>query len=166
MDYALVALVAAVLYVLFRASRRLLGLALAALERRRGALTSDDMIILGFRTLIPGMLFLPLVTWGLAFVDPLHLPGGLVLHLVLVSISIVLFSFAEDLFGAVSRYPAGRMRAGEHWRRTGPLLIAFWIAGFFLISPLFYTGVALCLALLHAYALSCRSQRAAPQTRR
>lgn len=163
MDYALVALVAAVLYALFRVSRRLLRLFLAALEKRGGPLTSDDMIVLGFRVLIAGLLLLPLVTWGLAFADPIRLPGGLVLHLVLVAISIVLFSFAEDLFGGISRLPAGGMGAGAHWRKTGPLLMAFWLVGYLLISPLFYTGVTLCLALLHGYALSCRSRRAAPR---
>lgn len=162
----MVAFAAAVLYALFRASRRLLGLFLAELEKSKGPLTSDDMVVLGFRSLVAGMLLLPLVTWGLSFADPFRLPGGLVLHLVLVAISIVLFSFAEDLFGSISKYPSGGVSAGAHWKITGPLLIVFWAVGFTLISPIFYTLTAVCLALLHAYALSCRSRRAAPRSGR
>lgn len=156
-DYATILLVVMVLYLLFRISRGLLNRLLGLLESRAGRLTSDHVLLYGFYCLIAGMSLLPLVTWGLAFLDNRRLTGGIVLHLVLVSISVILFSFAEDLFGSFRKYPSARWPWSIHFRRIAPVLLLFWAAGTALLSPLFYGGLSLVLAIFYAYALSIRT---------
>jgi len=156
-DYGIVLLVIAVLYVLLRLSRYLLEKLMAVAVRKWGPFSSDTILLAGFLTLLTGLILLPLVTWGLAWADNSRLAGGMPLHLALVVISIILFSFTEDLFGTFNRYPTGGWPAGRHYRVVALLLIGFWVAGSLLLSPLFYSGLTVVLAVFYSYALSCRS---------
>lgn len=157
LDYGVVLFVVLILYGLFRLARHLLERLLVGVARKHGPLTSDSVLILGFLTLLIGLILLPVATWGLAFVDGDRLAGGLPLHLFMVTISIVLFSFSEDLFGSFRKYPPGGWRAGRHYRLVALPLIGFWAVGSTLLSPLFYSGLTVTLAAFYTYALSCRS---------
>jgi hypothetical protein len=156
-DYGVVLFVILAMYGLFRLARHLLEKLLSSIARRHGALSSDSVLLLGFFTLLSGLLLLPVVTWGLAFLDRDRLTGGLPLHLLLVTISIILFSFAEDLFGSFRKYPPGGWPAGRHYRLVVLPLLGFWAVGSALLSPLFYSGLTVILAVFYSYALSCRS---------
>jgi hypothetical protein len=157
LDYGTVLLVVAVLYGLFRLARYLLERLLAGIELKHGPLTSDSVLLLGFFVLLTGLLLLPVATWGLAFVDSSRLAGGLPLHLLMVIVSIILFSFAEDLFGSFRKYPAGGWRAGRHYRLVALPLLGFWALGSLLLSPIFYSGLTVILAVFYSYALRCRA---------
>lgn len=156
-DYGIVLLVVAAMMGLFRLSRFLLARVLASREARGLTCDCDDHIRLGFLFLVAGMLLLPLATAALACLDPLSLTGGAFLHLLLVAVSIILFSFAEDLFAGMKRRPAARrVTAGAHFRTAGPLLLGFWLLGSIFLSPIFYTAFTLILGLFYLFALSAR----------
>jgi len=157
LDYALVALVLLALYGLFRLSRLLLARFLEAFSKRRGPLSDDSVLLLGFYSLLAGLSLLPIITWGLAFVDSDMLLGGMPLHLVLVAVSVVLFSFSEDLYGSHRKYAPGRWSLARHARLASPPLMAFWVLGSLLLSPIFYSGLTIILAVFYAYALRCRA---------
>lgn len=156
-DYGVVLIVVAAMMALFRLSRLLLSRLLAAREARGAACDCDEHIRLGFFFLVAGMLLLPLATAAAACIDGSMLAGGIFLHLSLVAISIVLFSFAEDLFAGMKKRPAARrMTASVHFRTAGPLLLCFWVLGSVFLSPIFYTALTLILGLFYLFALAAR----------
>lgn len=157
-DYALVGLVILVIFGLFRLSRIVLGRVLKRLEDRHGSLGPDRTLYTAFLFLLAGLLFLPAVTWCLALLNNEYLAGGMVLHLVLVALSIILFSIAEDMFRDFPSIEADERRwsAGEHFRRLAVPFALFWALGIVFLSPLFYSGLTVILALFYIYSLSCR----------
>ncbi len=156
-DYALVALVIVVIVGLFRLSRYLLNTLLDRISERDGGLTADRVLRLGLRVLLVGLLGLPFVTSLLAFADPLRLPGGMPLHLAMVAVSVVLFSIAEDSFRIFRGYPRDeRWTVGRHMAAAAPFLVGFWLVGCLFLSPLFYSGLTVIIALFYLFALSCR----------
>lgn len=157
-DYALVGLVVLVIFGLFRLSRIILGRVLKSLENRYGPLGPDRTLFAAFLFLLTGLLFLPAITCLLALLNSEYLPGGMVLHLVLVALSIILFSISEDMFRDFPSMEAdGRSwSAGEHFRRLAFPFALFWALGVVFLSPLFYSGLTVILALFYMYALSCR----------
>lgn len=156
-DILLVLLVLAVLKGLFELTRVLLKRFVALLEARGHALTRDTAIHWGMRFLLCGLLLLPFFTSILALFDNRTLVGGIALHLFLVALSIVLFSFAEDLIRLYNSFPAGRtglLSVGGHLRRILPFLAVFWAVGVLFLSPIFYSAMTLLiliffLAVLH-----------------
>lgn len=157
-DYALVGLVILLIFGLFRLSRIVLERVLNNLEKRYGSLGPDRTLFTAFIFLLAGLLFLPAVTYFLALVNNEYLPGGMVLHLALVALSIILFSIAEDMFRDFPSMEAvGRQWSkGEHFRRLAVPFVSFWALGVVFLSPLFYSGLTVILALFYMYSLSCR----------
>lgn len=155
-DYGTILVVIAALMVLFRVSRFLLGRLLPRLGRG-GEPSADRVIQAGMHSLLSGMILLPLSTAALAAADPLRLTGGVWLHLALVAVSVVLFSFAEDLFGSIRRR---RREPGwttaRHFRAAAPALLGFWAAGTAFLSPIFYSALTLVLAGFLLFAVSTR----------
>ncbi len=162
MDYAVVLGVVAVLMALFRLSRYLLARMLRARAAASGEPDCDETIRIAFRFLLIGLLFLPLVTALAARLDSRFLSGGVYLHLSLVAVSIVLFSFAEDLFAGMKRRPRTRvMKAADHFRTAGPSLLIFWVLGSLFLSPIFYTALTVVLGGFYLFALAARPERSA-----
>ncbi len=157
-DYALVALVVLFIFGLFRFSRIVLGRVLKRLEMKFGPLGPDRTLYTAFLFLLAGLLFLPSVTYFLALLNNEYLPGGMPLHLVLVALSIILFSIAEDMFRDFPsmEVDGGQWSTGEHFRRLAVPFVLFWVLGVVFLSPLFYSGLTVILALFYMYALSCR----------
>lgn len=165
-DYALVALVVLAVFGLFRLSRIVMNLVLKRVRSKHGELGPDLTIFVAFMFLLLGLLFLPTFTAVLAVINNRHLFGGLILHLVMVAISIVLFSIAEDMFREFPSIPGGKgmWTVSEHFRRMALPLTVFWAVGVIFLSPLFYSGLTLILALFYLYALSCRKAEEAATT--
>ncbi len=158
MDYLLVALVILAVFGLFRLSRVLLKHILNKLREKYSTFGADHMLVTGLYFLLAGLLFLPAFTSILAVFNSEALTGGMILHLVLVAISIILFSIAEDLFRDFSTCaPAERWSAGRHGRYISVPLIIFWAVGSIFLSPLFYSGLTLILILFYLFAISCRA---------
>ncbi|MCD4848888.1 MAG: hypothetical protein K8R76_11945 [Candidatus Aegiribacteria sp.] len=156
-DYGLVALVILVIIGLFRLSRVLMHVMLRHLKEKYPILTADRLMVTGFITLLTGMIFLPFITSAFTLIDNQQLTGGMVFHLLLVAFSVVLFSIAEDLFRLFSSYPSDRTwTRKKHFRIILIPLLAFWAIGCLFISPLFYSGLTVILALFYLYALFCR----------
>lgn len=156
-DYGLVAMVILVVLVVFRLSRTIMNRLLDRLKRNRTELTSDHLLVTGFVTLLTGLIFLPFITSVLALIDNHHLTGGMILHLFLVTLSVILFSIAEDLFRLFTTYPAGdRWSVGRHFQIVLVPIAVFWLIGCMLVSPLFYSGLTIILTLFYFFALSCR----------
>jgi uncharacterized membrane protein len=156
LDYGLVALVVVIVAGLFRCSRILLKLFLARLEFS-GPLTADRVLRAGFLILLAGLLMLPFLTSLLAFANRASLPGGMPLHLAVVALSIILFSIAEDLFRSFKTYPRdAAWTTGRHFASLSGPLIVFWAVGCLLISPIFYSGLSIILALFYLYSVGCR----------
>ena len=157
-DYALVALVILIVFGLFRLSRIVMNLVLRRIRSKHGVLGPDLTIYVAFLFLLAGLLFLPAFTSVLAVINNHHLFGGLFLHLAMVAISIVLFSIAEDMFREFPSIPGGRdlWKVSDHFRRIALPLGVFWAVGVIFLSPLFYSGLTIVLALFYLYALSCR----------
>ncbi len=153
-DYGLVLVGVAALFSLFRLSRLLLGRLLSSLSKGRGIEDADRILLVGFHILLTGLLLLPLVTAALAAFDDAFLPGGIYVHLSLVVISIILFSFTEDIFGGLrTRRREAGWTTGRHFSRIGPSLAVFWLLGVVFLSPLFYSGLTLVLAVFYLVAL-------------
>jgi hypothetical protein len=165
-DYALVALVILAVFGLFRLSRIVMNLVLRRIRSKHGELGPDLTLFVAFMFLLIGLLFLPSLTAVLAVINNHHLFGGLILHLVMVAISIVLFSIAEDMFREFPSIPGGRemWTVSEHFRRMAFPLTAFWAVGVIFLSPIFYSGLTLVLAIFYLYALSCRKAEEAATT--
>jgi uncharacterized membrane protein len=160
-DYGLVLLVILVIMGLFRVARKLLEFWLDRLAARKRQVTSDGALFSGMLFLLAGLLFLPFVTALISFVKSDFLPGGMVLHLFLVAVSVVVFSISEDLFRIFRGFPVdparGRWSTGEHMRRITLPLLVFWALGSIFLSPLFYSGLTVLLALFYLYATGmCR----------
>lgn len=157
-DYALVGLVILVIFGLFRLSRIVMGRVMKRLEKRYGSPGPDRTLFTAFLFLLGGLLFLPSVTYFLAFLNNEYLAGGMFLHLVLVAISIILFSIAEDMFRDFPSMEAGgdSWSVGEHFRRLAVPFALFWALGVVFLSPLFYSGLTVILAIFYIYSLSCR----------
>ena len=156
-DYGMVALVILVIVGLFRLSRMLMNRMLSRLRIKYPVLTADRLMVTGFITLLTGMIFLPFITSVFSLIDNQHLTGGMLFHLLLVALSVILFSIAEDLFRLFSTYPPDRnWSRKKHFRVISAPLIVFWAIGCLFISPLFYSGLTVILALFYLYALGCR----------
>jgi len=156
-DYLHVAFVILVVLGLFRLSRIIMGRILKRLRSFFGILTPDRILLTGFYFLLAGLLLLPAITSLLASINSIHLTGGIVLHLILVAVSIVLFSIAEDLFRDFSVAEASdKWSIGRHFKYILLPVIAFWAFGCVFLSPLFYSGFTVILVIFYLYALSCR----------
>jgi hypothetical protein len=156
LDYGLVALVVVIVAGLFRCSRIILKLFLTRLEAS-GPLSADRVLRAGFLILLAGLLMLPFLTSLLAFANSTALPGGMPLHLAVVALSIILFSIAEDLFRSFRAYPRdATWSTGRHIASMSVPLVVFWAIGCLLLSPIFYSGLSIILALFYLYSVSCR----------
>lgn len=156
-DYGLVAIVILVVIGLFRLSRILMNRLLGKIKKKYPLLTADRILMTGFYVLLAGLIFLPLFTSILSIIDNHYLWGGIILHLLLVAISIILFSISEDLFRIFSTYPADKnWSKKKHFRSISIPLLMFWVTGCLFISPLFYSGLTIILAVFYLYALICR----------
>ncbi|MCD4701677.1 MAG: hypothetical protein K8S24_07455 [Candidatus Aegiribacteria sp.] len=156
-DYAMVAMVILSVFGLFRLSRMLMNRILKRLRNKYSVFGADRMLITALYFLLAGLLFLPAFTSLLAVINSRYLTGGMVVHLLLVAISIVLFSISEDLFRDFSSCsPRNMWSTGKHFRCVSVPFIIFWIIGCIFISPLFYSGVTLILLIFYYFALSCR----------
>lgn len=157
-DYAMVAIVILAVFGLFRLSRILMQQLLKNLRSRYSVFGADRMLVTGLLFLLSGLLFLPAFTSLLAVLNSRHLTGGITIHLVLVAISIVLFSISEDLFRDFTTCSSDKhWSVGRHFKCVSVPFLAFWALGCVFLSPLFYSGLTLILVLFYLYALSCRS---------
>ncbi len=162
-DYGIVLGIVLVLVILFRLSRNLLHRFTSAAEKRNGSFSLDDALLWGMRFLLTGLLLLPFVTSILAFVNNRHLAGGIALHLSLTAVSVVLFSFAEDLFRDYNSYGGTQLKTVSwHWKRIMPLLIGFWVVGTVFLSPLFYSGLTVLAAVFYRSCLFFRRSERQP----
>ncbi len=124
LDYAIVLGVVVLLTLLFKLSRFLLHRFTGRKRPAGNEFSTDDALIWGLRFLLSGLLLLPFVTSLLAFADNNRLIGGMPLHLALTAVSVVLFSFAEDLFRDYNGYGAADLKpVSWHTRRITPLLL-------------------------------------------
>lgn len=160
-DYALVAMVVLAVFGLFRLSRLVLKIIMKQLKKKFGVLGQDRTLFISFLFLLTGLLFLPAFTSLLAVVDQTHLVGGMPLHLTLVALSIVLFSISEDMLREFPSIEPGSSRWSitKHFRRLALPFLLFWTVGAVFLSPIFYSGLTVILALFYLYALSCRKDR-------
>ncbi|MBD3369320.1 hypothetical protein GF402_03035 [Candidatus Fermentibacteria bacterium] len=160
-DYALVFLGIFVLWLIFKLSRRLLN-ALSSYLRRKGRRpTSDRILLIGLLLLLAGLLFLPLLTAAIASISPRRLPGGMPIHLLMVIISIIVFSMSEDLFRTFPTAPPGTEGYWPLWRHLRtvvPAVLVFWALGAIFISPIFYAGLTVIIMIFYLYALACRKR--------
>ena len=157
-DYAMVAIVILTVFGLFRLSRILMHRLLKNLRSRYSVFGADHMLVTALIFLFTGLLFLPAFTSLLAVTNSRHLTGGIAVHLLLVAISIVLFSISEDLFRDFSTCSSDKnWSIGSHFKYVSVPFILFWTVGCVFISPLFYSGLTIILVLFYLYALSCRS---------
>jgi hypothetical protein len=145
---------------LFRLSRIVLKFVMSRLQKKYGVLGQDRTLYVSFLFLLAGLLFLPSFTSLLAVFDRDHLVGGMPLHLSLVALSIILFSISEDM---LREFPSidpgsGAWSVSQHFRRLAIPFILFWAMGVVLLSPIFYSGLTVILALFYLYALSCRKK--------
>lgn len=156
-DYALVAIVILAIFGLFRISRILMRSVLTKLKKRYGVLDADRILVTGFFFLLAGLMFLPAFTTLLAVINNRALAGGMVLHLVLVAISVIIFSIAEDLFRDFSNCPVRKnWSVNRHFRYISLPLIVFWATGCIFLSPIFYSGLTVIISIFYLFALSCR----------
>ncbi len=158
LDYAIVLGVVLLLMSLFKISRFLLH-RFTGMKRPAGSeFSADHALLWGLRSLLAGLLLLPFITSLLAFANNQRLLGGMPLHLALTAVSVVLFSFAEDLFRDYNSYGAISLKPlSWHTRRVTPLLLAFWIVGTVFLSPLFYSGLTVLVAVFYRLCLHFRN---------
>jgi uncharacterized membrane protein len=156
-DYGIVLVVVLVLMSLFKLSRFILHKFTNVKATAGSDFNTDCALIWGLRFLLTGLLLLPFLTSILAFFDNEHLPGGMTLHLVLTAISVVLFSLAEDLFRDYNSYGSVALKSVSwHVRRSILPLSLFWAVGCVFISPLFYSGLTILVAVFYRMCLSFR----------
>ncbi len=166
-DYALVTIVILCVLGLFRISRIFMRIVLTKLRHRYGVLDADRMLVTGFFFLLGGLLFLPAFTSLLAVINNRFFTGGIVLHLVLVAISVILFSIAEDLFRDFSNCPPqDSWTVSKHFKYISIPFIAFWAIGCIFLSPIFYSALTVIIAFFYLFALSCRPGKFADDTDR
>jgi hypothetical protein len=156
-DYAIVLGVVLVLMSLFRLSRFLLHRFIEKKRTSPAGFSADVALLWGMRFLLVGLLMLPFITSLLAFIDNARLVGGMTLHLALTAVSVVLFSFAEDLFRDYNSYGESELKpVSWHARRLAVPVIAFWAIGCVFISPLFYSGLTILVAAFYRICLHFR----------
>ncbi len=156
-DYGIVLGVILVLMSLFKLSRYLLHRFVKSEERKKGEFSSDSALLWGMRFFLTGLLMLPFITSLLAFADNEHLKGGMPLHLILTAVSVVLFSFAEDLFRDYNSYGGKNPKSVSwHFRKLVIPLVSFWIVGCLFISPLFYSGLTVLSIVFYRICLFFR----------
>jgi uncharacterized membrane protein len=156
-DYGIVLVVVLLLSGLFRLSRYLLGVFIRNREKNGIEFSSDQALVWGMRFLLGGMLLLPFVTSILAFLQNRHLIGGMPLHLGLTAISVVLFSFAEDLFRDYNNYQTKVLNSVSwHARILLVPVIVFWVIGCVFLSPLFYSALTVLLVIFYRLCLYFR----------
>lgn len=157
MDYGIVLVVIIVLSGLFRLSRRLLSLFVKKYESRGNLFSSDQALLWGMRFLLAGMFLLPFVTSILAFIQNRQLVGGMPFHLGMTAVSVILFSFAEDLFRDYNTFNYKNLKpVSWHTKKLFLPLILFWVAGCVFLSPLFYSGLTILLAVFYRLCLYFR----------
>ncbi len=167
MDYGIVLAVVLVLSGLFRLSRWLLGIFIKTRENKGSTFTSDQALVWGMRFLLGGMLLLPFVTSILAFIQNRQLVGGMTLHLGLTAVSVVLFSFAEDLFRDYNNYQNRNLQPVEwHTKKLILPLLLFWVTGCVFLSPLFYSGLSILLVIFYRLCLYFRKTTVLPSKNR
>lgn len=156
-DYGIVLGIVLVLMSLFKLSRYLLHKITGARGPAGTDFNTDCALVWGLRFLLTGLLLLPFLTSILAFFNNAHLPGGMTLHLVLTAISVVLFSLAEDLFRDYNSYGTASLKpVSWHMRRSILPLSLFWVIGCVFISPLFYSGLTILVAVFYRLCLTFR----------
>lgn len=156
-DYGIVLGIVLLLSGLFRLSRYLLDTFIKKQEAGGYTFTSDQALLWGMRFLLGGMILLPFVTSILAFVQNQQLIGGMSLHLGLTAVSVILFSFAEDLFRDYNKYKTDQLKPFSwHTKKLLLPVILFWITGCVFISPLFYSGLTVLLAIFYWLCLYFR----------
>ncbi len=152
LDYGIVLGVVLVLMGLFRLSRFLLRRFTA-----RENFDADRALVWAGYFLLSGLLLLPFITALLAFADNQALAGGMPLHLFLTAISVVLFSFAEDLFRDYNAYGSKKLKPlNWHVKKLLIPVLAFWVIGCVFISPLFYSGLTVLTAVFYRLCLFFR----------
>lgn len=160
-DYGLVLIVVLAVMGLFRLSRFILNRLMDRMAAANRQISRDEAIFAGMIFLLSGLLFLPFITALISFVRNDFLPGGIVLHLIMVAISVIVFSISEDLFRVYRNFsddPKGGWSFGRHMKRLSLPLLVFWAIGCIFLSPLFYSGLTIILALFYAYAVGfCRT---------
>lgn len=159
LDILRVALVLGTLKGLFELTRFLLRRFTGLLAAKGRPLNRDTAIQWGIGFLLTGLLLLPFFTSVLALFDNRRLVGGIVLHLLLVAVSIVMFSFAEDLIRIYNSFPPGKsglLPVGSHAKRMLPFIGIFWATGVLLLSPIFYTGLTLLICVFYLAVLHGR----------
>ncbi len=160
-DYGIVLAVVLVLSGLFRLSRYLLGHFIKKQDLSGTPFSSDQALFWGMIFLLGGMIFLPFVTSILAFVHNGHLVGGMTLHLALTALSVVLFSFSEDLFRDYNSYKSDTLKpVAWHTKRLLAPILIFWITGCVFLSPLFYSGLTILIAVFYRLCLYFRKTSA------
>lgn len=156
-DYGIVLGVVLVLMSLFKFSRYLLYLFISRHEKNHGGFTADTALLWGMRFLLAGLLMLPFITSVLAFINNSRLAGGMALHLLLTALSVVLFSFSEDLFRDYNKFGGTELKQSHwHWKKLAFPLIGFWIIGCVFLSPLFYSGLTVLAVVFYMICLYFR----------
>ena len=156
-DYGIVLVVVLILSGLFRLSRYLLGVFIKKHETSGNTFSSDLALLWGMRFLLGGMLLLPFVTSLLAFIENQKLIGGMTLHLALTAVSVVLFSFAEDLFRDYNNYEHAKLKdVSWHLKKLLVPVLAFWVTGCLFLSPLFYSGLTILIVVFYRLCLYFR----------
>lgn len=156
-DYGTVLAVVLVLSGLFRLSRWVLGLFIKKMDSKGSPFSSDQALLWGIRFMLSGMILLPFITSLLAFGNNTHLSGGMALHLVLTAVSVVLFSFAEDLFRDYNNYDKSTLKpVSWHFRQLYIPVLVFWIIGCVFLSPLFYSGLTILVSVFYRLCLYFR----------
>jgi hypothetical protein len=156
-DYGIVLAIVLILSGLFRLSRYLLVVFIKRREVKGIPFTSDQALLWGMRYLLCGLLLLPFVTSLLAFIQNQKLIGGMPLHLILTALSVVLFSFAEDLFRDYNSYSHScLLPVSWHLKKLLVPFILFWVTGSIFLSPLFYSGLLILLFVFYRLCLFFR----------
>lgn len=164
-DYLFVAIVIFIIWILFRLSGFMASLVLKHMKQKTGELSSDLIISTGFFFLLAGLLFLPFITALFAFANNFSLVGKMPMHLILVALSIILFSIAEDLFRVFKNYPRHPdWTVSKHFLILIIPTLVFWLIGILFISPLFYSGLTVILLLFYLFALKCRPYEQKPKS--
>ncbi len=160
-DYGIVLGIVLILMLLFKLSRYLLHRFTANAMKKDAGFDSDKALVWGAYFLLSGLLLLPFITSVLAFLDNRMLIGGMTLHLILTAVSVVLFSFSEDLFRDYNTYGTAELKPlSWHTRRILAPLLIFWVIGCLFISPLFYSGLTILLAVFYRICLHFRKPAA------
>jgi len=135
----------------------MLGKFIKKYEASGNTFSSDQALLWGMRFLLGGMLLLPFLTSLLAFFQNQKLIGGMPLHLFLTAVSVVLFSFAEDLFRDYNNYDiSSLMPPAAHIKKLLVPVLLFWVAGCVFLSPLFYSALTVLLSVFYRLCLVFR----------